>query len=201
MALVGSFFTMLVVSILSVLNISSIYFNMHTPDVIFEILQTFILPCACFLSIVKGKITWLQVNDNSSTGNSMVLDNFLYHTCTSSLVSLMITHFFFCFSSIKCQIKFWLELQLPKLHTVILYGQCIFTIKIAIPFTRTICFVSGIDLHFDYCSRPCICWHRHIFISCSNYTKLELKNGSVKYSKKKKNFVLNMFMFFIYMYI
>lgn len=81
MALVGSFFTMLVVSILSVLNLS-LYFNIHTPDVIFEILQTFILPCACFLSIVKGKITWLQVNYNSnipSTIDSMVLDNCTMH--------------------------------------------------------------------------------------------------------------------------
>jgi hypothetical protein len=85
MALVGSFLTMLVVSA-SPFWIFNLFEHTHPPNYpIFEILQTFILPCACFLSIVRGKITLLQVSGNSFTGYFSYLINHWTQQSTSLL--------------------------------------------------------------------------------------------------------------------
>jgi hypothetical protein len=72
MALVGSLLTMFVVSE------ALIYFIRFTSDVawflinsrlvrlthVFISLQTYTLPCACFLAILKKKVTWYQVRND-----------------------------------------------------------------------------------------------------------------------------------------
>lgn len=207
MALVGSFLTMLVVSILLHYE-SLIYFGIIVPDVIFEILQTFILPCACFLSIVRGKITRLQVikwQFYPLVIQWLFQFKIVYLHC---FIHVPVKHiswwFLFKFTSIvepgtKCQIKFDQKDWTAKLHTVISYGQCMFTNHYSnqIIFTRIIYFVSGDGLHFDYCSWRCIRWHRHIFISCSNHTKLEVNKLGPLIQREYKNFVDSICLWYI----